>query len=350
MHFHPANLRKLPLLVGAAVALVFSAMAQQGGEPIIFSSPDGGNVDDGNVSSNLTHLSKPEDLPDTASFAPSGFAPNLPTGDAPPLAIPSAVSISEGQQLQNMLNPKKDWALMTPGEIMGVASPEKILQVPERDAMGLRKNSSALESFLGRQSESQSGATNGFSQDNPASAWHFPNNPDFQSGADTANPVSGTLGNMPQTLSRFFNNTPQRGDNFFNPNADASSGKLFDGSSPLQAPDSAQPTEMDRLQKLLGASPAVQSQTPAANFSSGGNFISMPSSANYSFGQPVVNPAGASYTPLTSGIGTPTGLTPMPTVTGPSSLQPAIAPAWAPQAPPWMSQGPQPFVIPQRKF
>ena len=90
MHFHPANWIRLPLLVGAVLALAFSASAQQGGEPIIFSSPDGGSV-----SSNLTHLSKPEDLPDTASFAPSGFAPNLPTGDAPPLAIPSAVSISE---------------------------------------------------------------------------------------------------------------------------------------------------------------------------------------------------------------------------------------------------------------
>jgi hypothetical protein len=345
MYFHPVNLRQLPLLVGAALALVFSASAQQGGEPIIFSSPDGGNV-----SSNLTRLSKPEDLPETTSFAPSGFGPELPSGEAPPLAIPSAVSISEGQQLQNLLNPKKDWTLMTPGEIMGVASTEKILQVPERDAMGLRKNSSALESFLGRQSESQSGATNGFSQDNPASSWHFPSNPDFQSGADTTNPVSGTLGNMPQTLSQLFNNNPQRGDNFSSPNADASSGKLFDGSSPLPASDSAQPTEMDRLQKLLGESPAVQSQTPAASFSSGGNFISMPSSANYSFGQPVANPVGASYTPLTSGIGTPTGLTPLPTVTGPSSLQPAIAPAWMPQAPPWMSQGPQPFVIPQRKF
>ena len=345
MYFHPANLRKLPLLVGAAVALAFSAGAQQGGEPIIFSSPDGGSV-----SSNLTQLSKPVDSPDTLSFAPSGFGPNLPSGEAPPLAIPSAVSISEGRQLQNLLNPKKDWTLMTPGEIMGVTSPEKILQVPERDAMGLRKNSSALESFLGRQNGSQFTATNGFPSDNPSSAWHFPNNPDSQPGADTPNPVGGSLGIMPQTLSRLFNNAPQRGDNFSGRNEDANSGKPFDGSSPLPAPDFAQPTEMERLQKLLGASPAVQSQTPAASFSSGGNFISPPSSANYSFGQPVVNPAGASYTPLTSGIGTPTGLTPLPTITGQSSLQPAIAPAWTPQAPPWMSQGPQPFIIPQRKF
>jgi hypothetical protein len=40
----------------------------------------------------------------------------------------------------------------------------------------------------------------------------------------------------------------------------------------------------------------------------------------------------------------------LPTITGQNSIQPAITPAWTPQAPPWMSQGPQPFVIPQRKF
>jgi hypothetical protein len=347
MYFHPAKVRWLPLLVGAAMALVLSVHAQQGGEPIIFSAPDGGGV-----SSNLTRLSKPDDLPDTLSFAPSGFGEDLPSGDAPQLAVPSAVSISEGQQLQSLLNPKKDWTLMTPGEIMGVTSPEKILQVPERDAMGLQKNSSALENFMGRQDRSQFTATNGFPSDNTASVGRFSNNRDVQSGADTPNPVGdNNPGSAPQTLSQLFNNSPQRGDDFSGRNADANSGKSFDGSSPLTPPDSAQPTEMERLQKLLGTTPAVQSETPAASFNSGG-FISSPSSANDNFGQPVpvVNPAGASYTPLTSGIGTPTGLTPLPTIIGQSSLQPAIAPGWAPQTPPWMSQGPQPFAIPQRKF
>jgi hypothetical protein len=344
MNFHPTPLRRLPFLAGAALALAFSAGAQQGGEPIIFSSPDGGSV-----SSNLTSLSKLADLPDTLSFAPSGFGADLPSGEAPPPVIPSAVAISEGRQLQNLLNPKKDWTLMTPGEIMGVTSPEKNFQLPERDAMGLRKNPSALERFTERQSGSQFAATNGYSPDNPASASRFSGNRDFQPNADTLNPVSGNLGSAPQTLSQLFNNAPQRGDNFSGQNAGANSWKPFDGSSPLPTPASAQPTEMDQFKQLLGANPPTQSETPAASSSSGA-FISSPSSANYSFGQPVVNPVGASYAPLTSGIGTPTGLTPLPTITGQSSIQPAITPAWTPQAPPWMSQGPQPFVIPQRKF
>jgi hypothetical protein len=348
MNFHAVQVMRLPLLVGAAMAMVLSGHAQQGGEPIIFSSPDGGGV-----SSNLTQLSKPDDLPDTVSFAPSGFGPDLPSGEAPPVSIPAAVSISEGEELQQLLNPKKDWTLMTPEEIMGVTSSGKNFQVPERDAMGLRKNSSELENFMGRQSASQFAATNGFSSDNPVSAWHFSSNPAFQPGANALNPVSdnNNLGSVPQTLSQLFNNAPQRGDNFSGQSAALNSGNSFDGSSSFTPPDSEQPTEMERLQQLLGTSPTVQSETHAASFNSG-NLISSPSSGNDNFGQPVqvVNPVGASYAPLTSGIGTPTGLPPLPTITGQSSLQPAISPAWAPQTPPWMSQGPQPFTIPQRKF
>jgi hypothetical protein len=344
MNFHAVKFRRLPLLAGAAMAMVLSVHAQQGGEPIIFSSPDG----DG-VSSNLTRLSKPIDVPDTFEATPPGFGVNLPSGEAPPPVIPPAVSISEGQQLQNLLNPKKDWTLMTPGEILGVTSPEKIFQVPEFDAMGLRKNPSALENFLGRQNESQFAATNGFSSDNPASAWGGASNRDFQS--DTPDPVSDNPGSTPQTLSQLFNNAPQRNDNFAGQNAGANLWQQFGGSSPLPTPDSAQQTEMDQFKELLGASTPDTAATRSSS-SSGSAFFSPQPSANNNFGQPTVtvNPFGASYTPLTSGIGTPTGLTPLPTVAGQSSIQSEIAPAWTPQSPPWMSQGPQPFVIPQRKF
>jgi hypothetical protein len=338
MNFRPANLGWLSLLVGVAGGIVLSVHAQQGGEPIIFSSPVGGGV-----SSNLTRLSAPMDVPDTFQAAPPGFDMNLPSGEAPPLVtVPSAVSISEGQQLQNLLNPKKDWTLMTPEEIMGVTSPEKMFQVPERDAMGLRQNPNALE----RQNGSQFAATNGFSPDNPDSAWRFSRNRDFQPNEDTPNAVSDNFGSIPTSLGQLFNNAPQRDDNFAGQNADANSWKPFGGSSPLPTPDSAQATEMDQFKQLLGADPPTLVETPPARSSSGASF----SSSDDNFGQPAVNPVGASYTPLTSGIGTPTGLTPLPTITGQNSIQPVITPAWTPQAPPWMSQGPQPFVIPQRKF
>jgi hypothetical protein len=343
MNFRLMNLRRLPLLVGVAVAMVLPIHAQQGGEAIIFSSPVGSGV-----SSNLTRLSAPVDVPDTFQAAPSGLDVNLPSGESPPLAtVPSAVSISEGQQLQNLLNPKKDWTLMTPAEIIGVTSPEKIFQVPDRDAMGLRESPNALDRFAERQSGSQYAATNGFSPDNSDSAWRLSRNRNLQPDADTPNPVNDNFGSIPTSLSQLFNNAPQRDDNFTGQNAGANLWKPIGGSSPLPAPDSTQPTEMDQFKQLLGTDPPTPVETSAARSSSGASFSS---SSDDNFGQPMVNPVGASYIPLTSGIGTPTGLTPLPTITGQNSIQPAITPAWTPQAPPWMSQGPQPFVIPQRKF
>jgi len=66
--------------------------------------------------------------------------------------------------------------------------------------------------------------------------------------------------------------------------------------------------------------------------------------------EPLVNPIGASFTPISSGIGRPVGLAPLPGITGPASIPAITTPAWAPQPAPWTSQTPQPFAIPQRKF
>jgi hypothetical protein len=105
---------------------------------------------------------------------------------------------------------------------------------------------------------------------------------------------------------------------------------------------------MDQFRQLLepGVFPAT-----AATLSPGRTAFSQPQTSSASdTTQPLVNPFGASFTPLSSGIGKPVGLQPLPGVTRQTSTQPAITPSWAPQPPPWMSQTPQPFVIPQRKF
>jgi hypothetical protein len=343
MSFHWTPLRRLAILPGALLLVVFSARAQQGGEPIIFSSPTGGGV-----SSNLTSLSKPDDLPNTLSFTPSGLGPDLPSGPAPSLpAIPAAVSISEGQQLQNLLNPKKDWTLMTPSEIMGVSTPEKILQVPERDAMGLRENPDSLENFLGRQDSSQPTATNGYSKDNSLSAWHFQRNDDLQPGIPS--PIGANVSSIPSSLGQLFS------QNSSGHNGGGNVWQNFGRSSPVSTSlnTSRTTTELDQFKKLLGMGSAVDSSasaTPISYDSSSSAFSSSEPSPDNNFSRPVANPVGTSYIPLSSGIGTPMGLPSLPTLTGQGNLQSAITPAWTPQAPPWTDQGPQPFVIPQRKF
>jgi hypothetical protein len=63
----------------------------------------------------------------------------------------------------------------------------------------------------------------------------------------------------------------------------------------------------------------------------------------------VPNPAGASFTPLSSSLGRPTGLTPLPGIIAPHA-QPATIPSWKPQPPPWLSQSPVPTSFPLEKF
>jgi hypothetical protein len=80
-------------------------------------------------------------------------------------------------------------------------------------------------------------------------------------------------------------------------------------------------------------------------------FSSSSTAPNPAAGPSAVIPIGASYTPLSSGIVMPAGLTPLPGILGPTNVPlPAFAPEWKPQAPPWVSSAPQLGVIPQRKF
>jgi len=78
--------------------------------------------------------------------------------------------------------------------------------------------------------------------------------------------------------------------------------------------------------------------------------LSSPSAVAVS-GQPAAIPVGASYVPLSSGIAMPAGVTPLPGLLGPTNMGLTTrAPEWKPELPPWLSSGPQPGVIPQRKF
>jgi hypothetical protein len=312
MYFHPAN-SSLPLLAGALMAVALSVEAQQpatnAGQSIIFSSPDNGGV-----SSNLTSFS-------TKSSSPINFrdgfhsASPVPTFDNPS-AAPPPVS-GERQLLQKRLERRTDWVFMTPAEILGVTTPEKIPQTQERDAAGQPKNPSPFRNSSG----------------------------DRNNRTNTAsfNPADSGLENPRSTIFSRLNAAPND-DLFTGQNADSDRPKLF--GSP--APNPSQQADMDQFRQLLepGVFPAT-----AATLSPGRTAFSRPQTSSASdTTQPLVNPFGASFTPLSSGIGKPAGLQPLPGVTRQTSTQPAITPSWAPQPPPWMSQTPQPFVIPQRKF
>ena len=124
--------------------------------------------------------------------------------------------------------------------------------------------------------------------------------------------------------------------------------KMLDSLAPAPVPNMVQQMDTDPLQRLLESS---SSSAAAATPSSGGTKLPLLKTLLDSDpGQPLINPMGASFAPLNSGIGRPAELPALPSAWSLSYTSPPPAAAWAPQPPPWMSPMPQPFAIPQRKF
>jgi len=339
----------LPLLAVAALALVSSAAAQgsvtNGGRSIIFSTPD--NTE---ISSNLTSLATPRTTPanfksvfqDTAP-AFNNFAPS--PGPAP----------LEQRRFQKSSNQRPDWVFMTPAEIMGVA-PEQLFNRSTSDEDNQREGSlTPTERYVERQSQPARTNSESFSRDNPFSPQGFWSDGNGQAtNGDSFHPISGSeFGDVRSTiLNQSLNDAPNN-NLLANPKVDSVWSKLF--GSPVTTltpgPDAAQQQQqqsMDQFQQLLNpvSTPVTTTISP------GGTTFTQPqtSLSDSDSTQPLANPVGASFTPLSSGIGEPAGLTQLPGIIRQSALPSVTAPAWAPQPAPWMSQTPQPFAVPQRKF
>jgi hypothetical protein len=324
-----SNLKRL-LLLGGVVAAVSSAQAQEG-QSISFSSP--ANSD---VSSDASSLSakKPDltDLPD-ALRAPSSF--NSEAMSVPmPQSFAPAISPAQDERLKTMLDDRNNWALMTPEEILGVETPETILKIQERDADGQGKNLAAVDRYYQRQGQAQTAGVKGYDQKT--------SDQNRQPDAEAFNPVSSQLGNSGRILNQPSVIAPDDGT-LGGQNDDSSWSKLFGSSQPVPAPNPAQPAAVDRFRQLLEPSPSSATVTTPSS----GNASPYSSRPNDVFGQPAANAASVSYTPLSSGIGTASGLT---APGAQNNLKPAAPPAWAPKPAPWLSKTPQPFVVPQQKF
>jgi hypothetical protein len=332
------------LLVAAMSAMVLCAVAQSSDRSIIFSTP---KTDDAQAATpSLTpQNSELPVLPDSLK-APDP-ALNFRPPEEPPTLPPPGANALQNPQMQKMLEERKNWTLMTPAEILGVTPTEELLNPPERDALGQEKNSSQLERYLDRQEQLRSGGTNGWQNGRDDSPWNFSRARDGQNPFD---PERDSMADAAQRLNQFLNDRRNM-DGIMNRN-ERSFG--WDSINPpvSQAPtmpDLEQQAAMERFRQMLDPG-AVSASEPSPD----SKFFPAPKTTpdlDPNITQPdfVPNPAGASFTPLSSGIGKPAGLTPLPGITTPVAT-PVTVPAWAPKPPPWLSQGPQPFVMPQRKF
>lgn len=342
MDFPFINFRWLAAAV-MAWAMLLPAHAQQSGQSIIFSSPQNDEA-----SANAPALTPPAGALPNFPSAPSGLPGmnfNPPSG-AEEFPRPQMISPSERWRLQQLQQDKKNWMLLTPAEILGVNTPEKILGVTERDASGQEKRLTPLERYWNRQNEAHTPVTNAFQMGGSLGRWDLPGqaeangaNPPVLRGLDTKSIWDKLMNSAPDAAAAEAARQNQNGASVWQ--------KLLGDTppEPMKAPSPAKLAAAARFQQLLGAT-APSAAPPATR----ATYSSRSITSDPIFGEQKINPAGASYTPLSSGIGVPMGVAPLPgIVTAP--LPAAIAtPAWAPQLPPWQSGKSDMFAVPQRKF
>jgi hypothetical protein len=341
-----AHLKRPPVLAAVVFGAVFFAQVRcapaHAGQAIWFSTPRSDTV-----SSNMPTLS-PRSLasPDFGSSAqiPLPFDLNGPLAAAPPSSGALTASPAEQLQLQDLSDRRNNWILLTPAEILGVTTPDKILGIQKHDAAGQPKNLTAMERYNERQNQMLSASSNTVQNGDSSPAWNFSRN--RRDASDWFNSIKGEPENTAARPAPPDNSGPYN-QILTRQNQNDSRSKLFGSPTPPPVPNAAQQTSLERFRQLLGSSllPA-----PAATPSANDKMFSLQGmSSDVNPGQSSLNPIGASFTPLSSGIGKPADL---PTLPGAwlsyTSSRPAAA--WAPQPPPWMSPDPQPFAAPQRKF
>jgi hypothetical protein len=324
------------------LALGFSASAQQA---IQFTKPASSDP----ATPANTYTPAPHKAPSDFNAPKSIFGDDGPTASfdilpgSPPPVLPNAYS----QQWQKFFQNRKNWALMTPEQVLGVPTPESILGLtPAQDA-----KLSPEERFLQRQDrQSPTSATNGLPRLSAAfgrdedQAGVFLDPIDRRQLADPSRgAISSATPSGPGRLVNAFLSADSANPAEPNQAANATwaSPFGFPQSTPKSTPEQLE--TMARFRALMEP-PAQEKQSAAAN-------LLLPRTATPDpnmQAQPAFNPIGRSFKPLENDITKPTGITPLAGVTGPQP--PAAKKPAAVQPPPWLSQSPQDTTLPQRQF
>ena len=335
-----AQVRRAVCLAGAAGVMALTAQAQDGGQPILFYIPGGTNGPAGLMQPAQTAA----DLAN-AIHAPHSMSQNSSAGSvAPPPPVQPPVPASSRDE---------DWALMTPAEILGVATtPGQILKGSHGGAGKASQSLTPMQRYTARQiqAENQTAALAARASLSTVGTNGGPsgNGPTFRQ-PDTAGAL---LGSSP-LWSHFINTAPANADNPLGGPWSNAGGLRWSGDSASQtaSPGALQPAaqaNLDRLQQLLApsaASPAASALAPEATA-----FVAPAPARSSAFDPSAFNLPGASITPLPSSLGTLDSLPSPSGIARPNTSQSPPVFSQARPVPPWEMRGPQPFVIPQRKF
>ena len=334
----------LALAVWAVVSAVDAqSTATNAWKPIIFSSPDNSET-----TSNLTSLSTRPVPPANLQGLFQDTSPLPSFNDFGPAPVPDT-----GRRIQKSANERQDWIFLTPAEIMGVA-PDQLSRNRKRDANDKSDSLSPMERYLERQNPSARLKNN--SPNHPFGSRNFWEADNGQTNGDNndASDLNDSGLTDPRLATALNPSAGGAPDNNLlgAPNADSPWSKAPGDSASPWVPNSVQQRmdlEQAQFQQLLN--PGAVPVTAATSLPDRTTSLNAQSTVYGSDSiEPLVNPVGGSFTPLSSGIGRPASLAPLPGITRPAGIPAISTPAWAPQQAPWTSQTPQPFAIPQRKF
>ena len=292
-------------------------------------------------------------------------------GPTVPVAPPMPMDSSAVQQLQKILDEKANWALMTPEEILGVATPKSIIEGADSGADANGQKLTVMERYLARQEAVRLAAySNAMASDSQAGHWSpsttndsgaTPTDANLQEAESIAARFSeglvasnrfgmrpeglaiGLAGFLPdQTLLDKPNQagwarngritTPPAPSRSKGQNNDFRSsltmgGAQYAGADPLSDTPASTPPDIE-MYSVLRPPPSEKPISQA----------------------PLLSPAASPFGPIDSGIGQPVGLTPLPPITGYTNRAAVAPPAWTPQPPPWLAPLPAPGMVPQRRF
>jgi hypothetical protein len=268
------------------------------------------------------------------SASPTADFDILP-GSPPPVFLPNAA------QWQKYMDQKKNWALLTPGEILGIPTPEKILGITDPlddPAISLE------ERYLRRQGQQSEMSASNSLRRAESPLWHSDIAGENLFGTTGENArYTGVLmvSGMSRNAGVFIAGTPDPGQGV-NPIQKTVSAwaSPFESPPPLPKPTPKQLAGMDRFRAIMaGPAPEIM---PAV----GGELAHAPDPNMQA--TPFFNPAGQAVAPLSSGLIKPTGITPLSGVTGPQPQPKKAAPVVQP--PPWLQNPLQSGNLPQRQY
>lgn len=261
----------------------------------------------------------------------------------PDLPMPRPLFLNNQNQdpsVQDALNRRKNWTMLTPEQIYGNQTPEDILGV-NKDSP--EKKLSLPEQFLLRQSQSAAiAATNGKTA---AISWRDNDNP-FAKKSDEQNPFSRSSFSQTQdqkmqsgstrSLSQLFNLKPGSGFSSDDRQQQSAWTSVFaQPPRPKATPD--QIADLERFRAMLEPTSQPDKLANPTRFSADVT----PPPDPYLQAQPKFNPNGHSYNSLQNESARPIGINPLPGITGPVLKPVAKKPSWEAQLPPWLSDGPK---------